>query len=147
MYFLLVPKESTKEKAPHEATPCGVRSFAKGKSARNLTRSAALRSDRNCSLIGFSFSSLTGFKGTPLGMLPSYSIRSFDVTGYVRFQIFSSYVQFRTIPHHGTISVLLSLTQELCIGYIFQSFCWRYSYLSIDTVKNYHIFWYLFTYR
>ena len=35
MFFLCVPKERTKEKAPREATPKGVRSFAKVKSASN----------------------------------------------------------------------------------------------------------------
>ena len=54
MYFLLVPKESTKEKAPLEAA-LRVRSLTQEKSAPNLTRSATLRSDKIARLSDFSF--------------------------------------------------------------------------------------------
>jgi len=77
MYFLCVPKESIKEKPKKPLLTEFVRSPRENPLAINSLHCIPLR--QNCSFFGFSLGSLTGFKGTPLGLLPSYSIRSFEI--------------------------------------------------------------------
>ena len=80
---LLAHKKVTKEM--HPAKPLlaeFVRSPRENPLAINSLGFASLR--QNCSFIGFSLSSLTGFKGTPFGPVPSYSNSVFVFIGHER---------------------------------------------------------------
>jgi len=61
---------------------------------------------QNCSSIGFFLPSLTGFKGTPFGFVPSYSNGSFEFIGYMTAEISRKDVYYWKIFDYGTIFLI-----------------------------------------